>query len=159
MSQTSLIVAHDPWFIQLLRIYAEEIGLRVTQAYDGQDVLPMVHRDLPAVILLEEDLPGKVKSGELLRDLRADSIAGRLPILVFSWQGEEYNKEMLQLQDAAVRLQAPITFESFVDALKSAGVELPAEKRPQRLGNGQEADGKDNLPDLKSSKRRTNNSE
>ncbi len=140
MSQTFLIVAHDPWFIQLLRIYTEEIGLRVAQAYDGQDVLPIVHRDPPAVILLEEDLPGKVKSAELLKELRADPISGRLPVLVFSWQGQKYNNETLQ--DATIHLQAPITYETFVEALKSAGVDLPAEKQPRGLGDVQDADGK-----------------
>lgn len=136
MSQTSLIVAHDPWFIQLLRIYTEEIGLRVAQAFEGQDVLPMVQRDPPAVILLEEDLPGKVKSMELLKELRADPVAGRLPILIFSWRGQEYSKEMLR--DATIHLQAPITYETFVDALKSAGVDLPAEMRPQVRSDSQE---------------------
>ena len=47
MLRTCLIAAHDPWFIQLLRVYSEESGFRVVQAYEGQDVLPVIHQNLP----------------------------------------------------------------------------------------------------------------
>lgn len=143
MVQTCLIVAHDPWFIQLLRIYTEEVGLRVSQAYDGQDVLPMVLQELPAVILIEEDLPGKVKTCELLQALRADPASQLLPILVFSWQGQKINKELTQY--GITHLQAPITFESFVNALSCSGVQFPAGKHPLEIHNRQ--DGKEDAPD------------
>ena len=157
MSQTSLIVAHDPWFIQLLRIYPEEVGLGVAQAYDGQDVMPMVHRDLPVVILLEEDLPGKIKSWELLRDLRADPATRELPVLVFSWQGQGLTREMAAYP--ITRLQAPITYESFADALRNAGVVLPSDKHSQGWGDGQETARNDSIPGLNISKRRAHHPE
>ncbi len=150
MSDTCLIVAHDPWFIQLLRIYTEEIGYCVMQAYEGQDVLPIVRRDPPDFILIEEDLPGKVKIADLLYALRAEPVSQALPIVVFSWQGQGIVKEMPQYDTS--HLQAPITFESFVDALKDAGIQLPTGKYPmepqahldvqgEQLGNKEHKDG------------------
>ncbi len=126
LSQACLIVAHDPWFIQLLRIYSEEIGLRVLQAYDGQDVLPVVHRESPVVILMEEDLPGKIKTLDLLRALREDPVSKALPVLVFSWRNQVYRQDYLPY--AATFLEAPITFEVLVAAVREAGVQVAVEK-------------------------------
>jgi CheY-like chemotaxis protein len=148
MSETCLIVAHDPWFIQLLRIYTEEIGYHVSQAYEGQDVLPIVRRNLPDFILVEEDLPGKVKTADLLYALRAEPAIQSLPILVFSWQGQGIDKDMTQF--ATSHLQAPITFESFVEALKDAGIQLPTGKHPMEPQVHQDAKG--DQPDIKEHK-------
>ncbi len=120
MPQTCLIAAHDPWFIQLLRIYTEESGFRVVQAYEGQDVLPMIHRENPAAVLLQMDLPGQVKGGELLQALKKDPVVGHIPILVFSWQNSDSAEEMAG--GAAAYLQEPVTYEAFVDALRKAGI-------------------------------------
>jgi CheY-like chemotaxis protein len=122
MPQTCLIAAHDPWFIQLLRIYTEETGLRVTQVFEGQDILPMIHRETPVVILLQMDLPGQIKSLEVLQSLKNDPTTCHIPVLVFSWQG------MVEglIEGTATHLQEPVTYEAFVEALKKVGIHCPA---------------------------------
>ncbi len=120
MPQTCLIAAHDPWFIQLLRIYTEESGFRVVQAYEGQDVMPLIHRENPVAILLQVDLPGQIKGWELLDALKRDPAIERIPILVFSWQNSDGMKELAE--GAAAYLQEPVTYDAFVDALRKAGI-------------------------------------
>ncbi len=118
MHQTCLIAAHDPWFIQLFKIYTEETGLRVIQVFEGQDILPMIYKESPVVILLQMDLPGQMKSLEVLASLRKDPFACKIPVLVFSWQGTIEGLE----EGTAIHLQEPVTFEAFVDALKKVGI-------------------------------------
>lgn len=120
MPQTCLIAAHDPWFIQLLRIYTEECGLRAVQAYEGQDVLPMIRQEHPVAVLLQVDMPGQVKGWELLHILKEDPSSGKIPVLVFSWQNTENASQLAR--EAAAYLQEPVTYEAFLDALHKVGI-------------------------------------
>ena len=120
MPQNCLIAAHDPWFIQLLKVYAEESGFQVVQAFEGQDVLPMMHSKHPAAVLLQVDLPGPIKGTALLQAIQSDPALYQIPVLVFSWQNFESEED--QGQSAATYLQEPVTYDAFVDALRKAGV-------------------------------------
>ncbi len=124
MPLTCLIAAHDPWFIQLLRIYSEESGFRVAQVYEGQDVLPMIYKEKPVAIFLQLDLPGKIKGWEVLRFVKADPVGCQIPVLVFSWasQGAADESTTALIDGAAAHLQEPVTYEIFQDALYKAGV-------------------------------------
>ena len=120
MPQTCLIAAHDPWFIQLLRIYTEESGFRVVQAHESQDVLPLILLERPVAVLLQGDLPGQVKGWDLLKTLRRNPAIEGIPILLFSWQN---NDSLADLTDgAAAYLQEPVTYEAFLDALRKVGI-------------------------------------
>ena len=122
MLRTCLIAAHDPWFIQLLRIYSEESGFRVVQAYEGQDVLPVIHQESPQVILMQVDLPGQVQTEEVLQSICNDPQAMSIPLLVFSWEGHE---TLTSRQGGiAAHLIEPVTYDAFVDALNQAGISL-----------------------------------
>jgi CheY-like chemotaxis protein len=120
MSRACLIVAYDPWLLQLLRIYIEECGFRVVQVHDGQDVLPVVAKEDLAAILLQVDLPGKIKGKELLKVLHQDPQAHHIPVFAFSWQNEDLNE---LAQSTATNLQEPVTYDAFVDAFRKAGIQ------------------------------------
>lgn len=132
MPITCLIAAHDPWFIQLLRIYSEESGFRVVQVYEGQDVLPMIYQEKPVAIFLQSDLPGKIKGWEVLHTIKTDALACQIPVLVFSWMGHSGGDEPLTriFDGAAAYLQEPVTFEIFQEALRKAGVGCPGLPKP-----------------------------
>jgi DNA-binding response OmpR family regulator len=119
MPRTCLIAAHDPWLLQLLRIYTEESGFRVVQAHEGQDVLPMIEKEDPAAILLQIDLPGQIKGVELLSVLQKKPLANRIPVLAFCWQNEGSGEVAA---GAAAYLQEPVTYEAFVDAFRKLGI-------------------------------------
>jgi CheY-like chemotaxis protein len=118
MPKTCLIAAHDPWFIQLLRMYSEECGLRVVQAFDGPELLTKALIEQPAAILLRTDLTGITKTREMLASLKNDPFSAKIPVIVFSWQGmgEE------SIEGAAVNLTEPVSYDSFVSALELLGV-------------------------------------
>lgn len=123
MPHTCLIAAHDPWFIQLLRIFSEESGVRVVQAFEGQDVLPLALQEKPAIVFLQIDIPGQVMGQEVIKLLKRNSATSQIPVFAFSWRAQERLDEIVG--DIAGFLQEPITYEVFVDALAKAGVHLP----------------------------------
>ena len=101
-----------------MRNYTEESGLQVIQVFEGQDVMPTVHKSHPQVVLLQLDLPGQVKSTEILHALHSDPTTSHIPVLVFSWRGAVEGLA----QGAVTHLQEPVTYETFVDALEKVGV-------------------------------------
>ena len=122
MSITCLIAAHDPWFIQLLRVYALEFGFRIVQAFEGQDVLPIIHQEHPAAVFLQHDLPGQLKSNEIIKLIKDDPEFHDLHILIFS-QGSLSDDEVVDCQ--AIHLQEPVSYEVFQEALLKVGFSNP----------------------------------
>jgi CheY-like chemotaxis protein len=117
MQKTCLIAAHDPWFIQLLKVYSEESGFWVEQAFDGQEVVQKAAKSHPAIILLQLDLPGIINGREVLRKLHQDRITQDIPVVVFSWLGSHDET----VDGAIAHLSEPITYEAFQGAVKAAG--------------------------------------
>jgi DNA-binding response OmpR family regulator len=126
MQRICLIAAHDPWFIQLLKIYSEEFGFWVVQAFDAKEVITKALHDHPAVIFLQLDLPGSIKGGDMLKMLRLNEQTKQIPVFVFSWQGSQEE----DVEGATAHLMEPITYEIFVDTLQAAGL---GERNTDRL--------------------------
>jgi DNA-binding response OmpR family regulator len=129
MAQTVLIAAHDPWFLQLLRMYTEESGFKAVQVYEGQDVLPMIRLEQPVAVLLQVDLPGHMKSWDVLKCLQDERGMSEVPVLVFTWHDQALPADYLL--NVAAHLQEPVTFEAFVDAFQKLGLH-PAQARLNR---------------------------
>jgi CheY-like chemotaxis protein len=121
MTPTCLIAAHDPWFIQLLRAYATECGFRVVQAYESQEVIPLIHHEWPSIILIQMDLPGHMKSREILKSIKENPKTRNIAILVFYSQLSSDQIEQVNLASAI--LQEPISYEDFQNALRKSGVD------------------------------------
>lgn len=120
MARTVLIAAHDPWFLQLLRMYTEESGYKAVQVHEGQDVLPMVRLEQPVAVLLQVDLPGHVKSWDILKSLHQENGAPEIPVMVFTWHDQALPADAME--NVAVHLQEPVTFEAFTDAFRKLGL-------------------------------------
>lgn len=127
MPDTCLIAAYDPWVIQLLRVFTEESGFRVVQAFEGKEILPIVQQQKPRVILLEAELPGNPRGKDLLDLLKADTVGSTIPVLIFFWHNQSLVKA--QAQGLHIYLQEPISYDDFVNALQKVGVSC-AKKSP-----------------------------
>ena len=123
MSKSCLIAAHDPWLIQLLRVFAHGSGFDVVQAFEGQEVLPLAREALPVVILLQMDLAGQLRGWEVPQELKATPDTQQIPILIFSWTGQNLNE--VPESNTVTFIQEPVTYESFVNALNKLGVACP----------------------------------
>jgi CheY-like chemotaxis protein len=120
MAYTCLIAANDPWFIQLIRVYSLECGLKSAEAFVSHDILPAIHLDHPSVILLQADLPGHLHGLELVGSIRKDPAAWNIPIIVFYSQAVSITPEVAAI--ASTCIQEPVSFGAFEEALAKVGI-------------------------------------
>lgn len=130
MPQTILIAAHDPWFLQLLRVYTAESGFQAVEVYEGRDVLPKIQEILPAAVLLQIDLPGEMLGWDVLHAIKANAATCRIPVLVFTYHDHPSAPGIPEGADG--QLQEPVSYETFVDALRRAGLN-PLHSQPMQL--------------------------
>jgi PleD family two-component response regulator len=128
MIKSCLIAAHDPWLIQLLRVFANGSGFQVIQAFEGQEVLPLACEALPVVILLQMDLAGQLRGWEVPRELKSTAHTKQIPILAFSWAGQNLAED--PGNDSVTFIQEPVTYESFITALSKLGIICPEKPDP-----------------------------
>jgi DNA-binding response OmpR family regulator len=82
------VVDDDAKIRRLVRTYLERDGHRVVEASDGPAAVEALHRDQPALVVLDLMLPG-IDGLSIIRDLRASTRAPseRPPVLVLSARG------------------------------------------------------------------------
>ena len=129
MSKSCLIAAHDPWLIQLLRVFAHGSGFEVIQAFEGQEVLPLARQAQPVVILLQMDLAGQLRGWEVPRELNALPDTKSIPILAFSWTGQVVMDD--PDNSLVTFVPEPVTYETFVGSLGKVGIVCP--EKPNSL--------------------------
>jgi DNA-binding response OmpR family regulator len=66
MGKICLIGESDPFIAQLLRRFSEKSGLEPMLARVGQDVLSLARQKSPELIIIEPDLPGKLRGWEAI---------------------------------------------------------------------------------------------
>lgn len=81
MSATVLLGEADPFNLRLLQEVCEAAGFHVITAGDGPQVLDVLARDRPDVVLLDVHLPDK-DGLEVLRILKADPGLSPIPVLL-----------------------------------------------------------------------------
>lgn len=129
MTHTCVIGEADPFLGRLLLRYAEACGLQGTRAQTGQGVLAMVRRERPAVVILDSELPGKMRGWAVIQTMQADPELRDIPLIHCSWQSEsEAGRPPGQV---AAHLRKPaLRYDDFVIALARAGVPIATRLAP-----------------------------
>jgi two-component system, chemotaxis family, chemotaxis protein CheY len=111
----------DLFLARLLQRFAEKSGLAVQHARTGEEVLDLARREQPALIVLEPELPGKLRGWEAAQALREDPSTSAIPLIICTWLVEA---EAQALVGALItHLQKPdLHYEGFLAALDAAGV-------------------------------------
>src|SRR5210317_1934855 len=86
-----LVVEDDPDISNLLRIYFDSQGYKVSVAPKGKDALQICRRDLPNVIVLDSQLPD-IDGYEVCRRLRGNLRTSHIPILFLTQRDERSDK-------------------------------------------------------------------
>ncbi len=118
-----LLVEDDPQFAYLMRRYADSSGCQLVHVDSIDQTIPLAHKELPNLILLDLALNG-TDGWQVLKELEADPITSKIPVFVLSasevaahgW--EEYADDCLIM---------PIMYEDFVSALAKAIARLPSD--------------------------------
>ncbi len=130
MPQLCVIGESDPFIARLLHRFAEECGLQAVHAQVGQELFELVRQAKPAVVILEVELPGKMRGWEAARALKADPETRRIPIISCSWLAEADARALAG--GMCAHLQKPeLHCDDFSAALKKAGVEAGPPLAPQ----------------------------
>ena len=113
----------DLFLARLLQRFAEKSGLQVQHARTGEEMLEIVQRDRPALIILEPELPGKVRGWEAVQALRASSQTRQMPVIICSWLKKTETLELVG--QVSGYLQKPdLCYEDFTAALGAAGIKI-----------------------------------
>jgi diguanylate cyclase (GGDEF)-like protein/PAS domain S-box-containing protein len=129
-----LVVDADPGDRDALAIQFEQQGFRVVQAATGPDALALLTLDQPDLVLLDVTLPA-TGGLDLLRDLRSQSTATDLPVIVLTGRdGSEDTFEALHV-GASDYLTRPV---DFVVALTRVRTHLAASRAERALRESEE---------------------
>jgi CheY-like chemotaxis protein len=117
-SQLLMLVENDPYFIYLLRLYAEQSGFRVISTSAGHEVLAIAKRERPTVIVLDLDLP-EVDGADVLSALRSDPLTQEIPVVICIWADD---KQGFEVGEAEYLLRKPMRYDHFLTALRDIGL-------------------------------------
>src|SRR5512143_1483786 len=84
-----LVGESDPFIARLLQRYAEEVGLQPVRAQLGEMVVELARKERPELVILDPELPGRLRGWEAARALKEDAELMRVPIVLCSWLVEE----------------------------------------------------------------------
>ncbi len=100
-AQEILVVDDDSMSRRLLARTLSSAGFTTREATDGTDALKQLHAQLPALLLLDFDMPG-INGAEVLKRLRADEnpAVAQLPAIMLTGHGGE-ESEVLCLEAGA----------------------------------------------------------
>jgi CheY-like chemotaxis protein len=121
-----MLVENDPYFIYLLKLYAEQSGFSVVNTSSAAGAVALARQELPVVIILESELP-EITGWEILELLRSEPCTQQIPVVMCLWQDSRHQAESTSCETV---LHKPMQFDDFVLALSGIGV-LP-EDSPAR---------------------------
>jgi DNA-binding response OmpR family regulator len=127
-----LVADDDEVILGLITYRLEHSGYRVIAAPDGREALRLVHRERPALAVLDVMMP-KIHGYELTRRLRSDAATRELPIILLTARAQEADADRCFEAGADVYLAKPFSPEE----LRSLVAELIARTHPH--GHGQRA--------------------
>jgi CheY-like chemotaxis protein len=81
--------------------YLEYLGFRVETAVNGADAIASVHRQWPAIIIMDLAMP-EVDGWQAIRDLKSDPITADIPIVALS--AYAFGEELQRAQEAGADL-------------------------------------------------------
>src|SRR4030095_7314739 len=86
-----LVAEDDPDIGSLLEHYLKKAGFLPTVVTSGRDVMPLIKRDTPDLVVLDLMLPG-LDGLQLTRAIRADSATALIPIIMLTAKAEESDR-------------------------------------------------------------------
>lgn len=88
----SILIADDEEDVRnLVALHLKSAGYSVLEAGDGETALSMARSFLPALMVLDLQMP-KMTGLEVCKALRADKATARIPVVILSAKGEELDR-------------------------------------------------------------------
>jgi CheY-like chemotaxis protein len=120
LNKICLIAEADPFLARLLERYAQESGLIPMRARVGQEVINLAVENQLGVIILDVELPGKLRGWQAVLELYKRPDLSKVPVITCCWTNRQEAHALIPA--AVAHLQKPdIRYADFVAALKEAG--------------------------------------
>jgi CheY-like chemotaxis protein len=122
-----LIAESDPFIANLLLRFAEGSEIECVRVGVDDDVLELVRKIQPAVVIIDDELPGDLIGWEVIRAIKADAATRDIAVISCSWLSRRDMHSLVG--ELAGHLQKPdFRYDDFVRALRAAGIHA-AERR------------------------------
>lgn len=112
-----LIVEDQPLNRKLVRDVLQAKGYRTIEAETGEDGVRAAHDQVPALILMDIQLPG-ISGIEALRMLREDPVTRTIPVIAVTASAMQQNQREILAAGFDGYLPKPINIASFLEAVR-----------------------------------------
>ena len=116
MTKTVLLAEDEPNIVESLTFLLERVGFEISVATDGRMALEMALEKQPSVLVLDLMLP-ELDGYEVLRQLRADPLGEKLPVLMLTAKGQRIDRETALECGADVFMTKPFANAEITDAV------------------------------------------
>jgi DNA-binding NtrC family response regulator len=121
LNKTCLIAESDPFLARLLERYAEVSGFKSIRARVGQEIVKLAVDNRPMVLIIDTELPGKLRGWQAVLELEKFSDFTMVPVITCCWISRHEAHALIPF--AVQHLQKPdILYADFFSALTDAGV-------------------------------------
>ncbi|MBU1912478.1 MAG: response regulator [Candidatus Omnitrophica bacterium] len=91
LKEKILIADDDPDILDVIRITLEAEGYEVIEAHDGQEVVDMIKKSTPDLLITDFKMP-KICGDEVCKILKQDILIQHMPIIMLTGKGEVTDK-------------------------------------------------------------------
>lgn len=91
-------------------------GYRIAEATTGEEGVQMAARELPALVLMDIQLPG-INGIEALRRLRADDATKGIPVIAFTASVMPQDRSQIMTAGFDAFVSKPISIKEFTDCI------------------------------------------
>jgi DNA-binding response OmpR family regulator len=122
---TIVVIEDDDSIADLLGLYLDQAGFRVSRAVTGEDGLALVAAEQPGLAVVDIGLPGSIDGLEVCRRLR---VTGKVPVLILSARGHETDRVVgleLGADDYVTKPFSPRELVARVKAILRRTIEPP----------------------------------
>jgi len=118
MAQKSILLVDDePDLVQLVTLRLQGVGYQVRPAYDGQEALEQVKKEIPDLIILDLMLP-KMDGYKVCRLLKFDERYKKIPVLIFTARAQEEDIRLAMECGADAYLTKPFEAKALLSRLE-----------------------------------------
>ncbi len=117
MTKRVLLAEDEPNIVESLTFLLDRAGFEVMVETDGRKALDTALEDLPDVLILDVMLP-ELDGYEVLRLLRSDHRANKLPVLMLTAKGQREDRETALECGANLFITKPFANSDIIEAVK-----------------------------------------
>ena len=118
-----MIVEDDHFLSSLMKARLEKEGFEVVQAFDGEEAIEMLHKVIPALVILDLIMP-KVTGFEVLQMISITPQLDKIPVVIVSNLAQDSDIEKArQLGAREYFIKVKVSIDDLIGKIKTLVVE------------------------------------